>query len=138
MTRGILQQELHQLSSSLQYVALQCEWQEHLCLKQCFYSSEPLLIEFIRRSTSITCLASATQRQYLLQRRVIFKSCEIVFHILVHSKKLALSVKILEAGDVLIGRQLRNHLSQTLNIYMLKRTDFINRKNVNEMLRDLP
>ena len=33
--------------------------------------------------------------------------------------------------------QLRNHLSQTLNIYMLKK-HFINRKNVNEMLRDLP
>ena len=72
-------------------------------------------------STSITCLALATQTQYLLQRLVIFKSCEIVFHILVLSKKLTLSVKILEAGDVLIGRQLRNHLSQTLNIYMLKK-----------------
>lgn len=75
-------------------------------------------------STSITCLALATQTQYLLQRLVIFKSCEIVFHILVLSKKLTLSVKILEAGDVLIGRQLRNHLSQTLNIYMLKKNRF--------------
>lgn len=72
-------------------------------------------------STSITCLALATQMQYLLQRLVIFKSCETVFHILVLSKKLTLSVKILEAGDVLIGRQLRNHLSQTLNIYVLKK-----------------
>ena len=104
--------------------------------KNIFVSSNDVSI-VLNFSTSITCLASATQRQYLLQRLVTFKSCEIVFHILVHRKKLTLSVKILEAGDVLIGTQLRNHLSQTLNIYMLKK-HFINRKNVNEVLRDLP